>query len=162
MAQSARNGGILVTGDKFIDKALAEFDDKVQKKITRKATREGAKLVLERAKALAPWREGTLEQSLKVRAKKRSRRGGIGHSVLASKDNSLFVGDTFYAGFLEYGTKERRHKSGKSVGRIEAGVHDFLRPALYQSTGPVRQMFNTAMKAAIGEMRAKKIGGPRA
>jgi HK97 gp10 family phage protein len=151
-------GGIVVTGTKDIDKALARFDANVQKKITRKATRAGAKLVLEAAKVLVPSGFGDLERSLKVKAMEKRKgkgRGRIGHSVRTGE--GFFQGEQFYGGFLEFGTKERKHDSGKSVGAIPSGVHDYLRPALYQNKGPVKALFEQAMREAINEANRKKV-----
>ena len=158
MARKA-GGGIVVTGTREIDKALAKFEVNVQKKITRKATRAGAKLVLEAAKILVPSGYGDLERSLKVKAvqkRKGKGRGRIGHSVRTGE--VFFQGEQFYGGFIEFGTKERWHDSFKSTGKIEPGVHDYLRPALYQNKGPIKKLFESAMREAINEARSKRGG----
>jgi len=161
MAKAKRRGGagVIITGDVELAKALAEFEPKVQKALTRKATRAAAKLVLESAKARVPVLTGELESSLKVRAMKKrkgQRRGKkFGHSVVTGE--GFFVGDQFYGGFLELGTKERYlKKSGKSVGRIPAGEHDFLRPALYDNKVAIRAIFNRVMRQVVSEARMKK------
>lgn len=153
-------GGVVVTGNREIDKALALFEKKVQLKITRKATRAGAKLVMEAAKANVPLLTGDLEASFKVRtvAKRKGKgRGRIGHSVRTGE--GFFQGEQFYGGFLEFGTKVRKHGSGKSTGRIEPGQHDYLREALYQNKGAVRSLFHSAMREAI--MDSTRLKGRR-
>lgn len=150
--------GVIITGDQALDAALKEFEPKVQKALTRKATRAGAKIVLAAAQVRVPILTASLEGSLKVRAMKRrkgSRRGKkFGHSVVAGE--GFFMGDQFYGGFVEFGTGQRFHGSGKSVGEITPGDYDFLRPALYESKASVRAVFQRTMKTVISEARMKK------
>jgi HK97 gp10 family phage protein len=157
---SGRTPAVVVTGDKALDKALHAFEPKVQRALTRKATRVAAKVVQEAAVLRVPILTGTLEDSLKVRAMrkrkgKRNRRGKFGHSVIAS--DGFFQGDAFYGGFMEFGTKQRFHKSGKSTGEIEPRSFDFLRPALYEKKDTIRRLFTTTMRQLVLEEGRKKV-----
>lgn len=156
MASKAASSGVFLTGDKEIDRQLMLFENKVQKKVGRKATRAGARAVLAAVKSDAPWLTGTIHDTLKVRAIKVSRRKAnkFGHQVIVGDGDSqgMFSGDAYYAGFLEYGTRERvQQKPRKSVGQIEPGAHDFIRRALYDNAGTVRSVSITELRNAIRE-----------
>lgn len=148
---------IELTGDRQLDEYLRSLPVRVTKGGMRKATREVAKFVLQLAKGYAPERTGALIASLKVRAapRRRSKPWLVSTSVRTGK--SLFTGDTFYGGFLEYGTVERKHKSGKSVGRIDREKWAFLLPALFAYKESKIQMFASEMRAwAILQRNAAK------
>ena len=157
MARRQAGGGITITGDEFIDFAMRELDKRVQKKIVRKATRAAAKVILREARRFAPHDTGELEASLKVRTRKKfpgeRRKGIIGHQVVTG--HGFVIGDQFYAGFLELGTKERRHASGKSVGQIRKGEHWLLRPAMWGSVNETRSIFRRTMREVLTD--AKQI-----
>jgi len=152
----ARDVVLELTGHKALDRELAALLDqstKGVKGVLRGASRDAAKKhVLPKAKAiLAKHRQtGNLASELKVRAIKRSRTAvGVGIGF----PDPLFVGDTFYAGFLEYGTDEREHKSGKAVGRIRPD--SFLRKPLYESEAAVRAEYIKALRERIAKANAK-------
>lgn len=144
-------GGIIVTGDKQLDKLLRGLPLKVQTKLSRQATRKAAKdIVLPQAKARVPVNTGDLEESLTVKAIKRSR-SKFGHQV-QTKDG-FYSGDQFYGAFIEFGTKERQHESGKQVGRIDPAKNfAYLRPAVYDNEPQIRQLYVNAMQALIHEV----------
>ena len=141
-------GGVIVTGIEELDKALKEFPANVQKAMAKKGTKKAAKdIVLPDAISRVPVDTGDLEDSLTVRAIKRTR-GKIGHMVTTKE--GFFKGDQFYAGFIEFGTKERTHKSsGKSVGAIQPHYHAFLRPALYENRDKINELFADVLRAEI-------------
>ncbi len=146
-------GGVIVTGDKELDKLLAGLTAKLQKKLSRQATRKAAKdIVLPEAKARVPVDTGDLEDSLTVRAIKRIR-GKIGHMV-ATRDG-FFKGDQFYGGMIEFGTKERQHKSGKQVGQIRPHEFAFLRPAIYDNEDRIKAEYVKGVRELINEAKAK-------
>lgn len=153
MARSSKPFAIEIEGAPELSRKLAEFEGKVGKKLHRKAARQAAKLVLASAKMHVPVQYGTLESSLKVKAVKRSRTR-IGVEVATAE--GMFQGDSFYGGFVELGTKERFHKSGKSVGRIENQKFSFLRPALYDNEEAVRRTYVDALREAIREEEVKR------
>ncbi len=168
----ARSTGVLVTGDKEIDRLLKAMPLKLQKKISRQATRKAAKdIVLPNARAEVPVNFGTLEASLAIRAAK-SRRGRFGHQV-ETKSGAYGGegGDQFPGAFLEFGTKERFHKpykvtdssqedgereSGrKSVGRIDKGKFGYMRTAIYDHQQKINQLYLQAMREFIAEAASK-------
>jgi HK97 gp10 family phage protein len=147
--------GVIVTGDKELDALLKGLPLKAQKKLSRKATRKAAKdIVLPEARNRVGVDSGELEDSLKVKAIKRSR-SRFGHEVTTG--DGFWKGDQFYGAFLEFGTKERQHKSGKQVGQIQPGAHAFLRPAVYDNEGRITQLYVDAMKELISELPAKTL-----
>jgi HK97 gp10 family phage protein len=146
-------GGVIVTGDKALDKLLAGLPAKLQKKLSRQATRKAAKdIVLPEALARVPEDTGDLADSLKVQAIKRSR-SKIGHMV-ATKDG-FYKGDQFYGGMVEFGTKERQHKSGKQVGAIQPHKFAFLRPAIYDNEAQIKDLYVKDVRELINEAASK-------
>lgn len=134
---------LIFTGDKALDKKFAEMPLQLQKKALAKATREVAKFTMQIAREYAPHKTGALEGSLTVRAFQGKRRAKYRNTVGASVQTKmgLFQGDQFYGGFLEFGTAERFHKSGKSTGFIPQMKYWFLRPALFAFTERKLSMF---------------------
>jgi len=165
VAKKAKAFGIFTTGDKQLDSLLRTFDKKELRKIGNRAARQMTKKIQSDAKLLAPVDTGELVRAIKVRAvapppgRKQKRRGVIGASVRVGE--GFFLGDTFYAGFLEYGTEERATKSGHHTGRIVEGLYDFLRPALYSNKAWVRGQWAKAVRDAIAHFakRAKRTMG---
>lgn len=146
-------GGVIVTGDRELDRLLATLPAKLQKKLSRQATRKAAKnIVLPEAKARVPEDTGDLADSLKVQAIKRSR-NKIGHMV-TTKDG-FYKGDQFYGGFIEFGTKERKHKSGKDVGQIRPHEFSFLRPAIYDNEERIKAEYVNDVRQLIVEAASK-------
>ena len=103
----AGGGGVTLSGDVWLDKTLEEFPKALAKKLIKKSTNRAAKLVLEKARELAPVDSGDLERSIKKRAlpRKQQRAGRIGYRV-GNKEGD-FLGDQFYAAFVELGTSLR-------------------------------------------------------
>jgi len=118
---------LIITGDKHVDRNMAKLTGPEQKKIIRKATRDGAKIILADARKYVPIDQGELQKAMRVRTAKgrngrRLRKGTFGHAVA--------IPDTqFYARLLEFGTKPRSTKSGAYRGVVQPV--EFLREALY-------------------------------
>lgn len=148
--------GVIITGDKELDALLAGLEPKLQKKLSRQATRKAAKdIVLPAAKAAVPFDTGELEESLVVRAMKRSR-NRIGNIVTTKE--GLWRGDQFYGAMLEFGTKERVQKTtGRAVGRIEPRRFAFLRPAVYDNEARIRQLYVNDLKELCNEAKLPKV-----
>lgn len=92
-------------GMKEIHKAFKDLEPKVAKKVVRKALRKGMKIVLAEAKVKAPTGETKqLKKSLKIKARKRSRKV-IAMDLTSGKGD--FKGDQYYAAMVEYGTKKQ-------------------------------------------------------
>lgn len=147
-----------IDGVEEIVKALSKFTPTLQKKIIRKTARRAAKIVRDRAKDYVPVDSGDLEDSLKVRALKRSgrSRNKIGAQVASGNSTSLFSGDTYYGGFIEYGAPRHRTFGG---GLSPLSPDPFLRPALYDSSERVRHLFRTDLKSLVNETTAGLSAG---
>jgi len=73
----------------------------MRNKIIRQETRRAMKeVLLPAAKSQTPKKTGALRKSIKIRAIKRSRKSSGVRLAASDRD---FVGDMFYAGFIEYG-----------------------------------------------------------
>lgn len=144
------------TGDKQLDKMFAALPEGMQKRGLRKATREVAKITRDVALDMVPERSGALARSLKVRARKRTRK--YPHTVATSviTGEELFSGEAYYGGFLEFGTVERKTKAGKSVGRIEPGKFSFLRPALLAYQAYKLTIFKSVMSQWMRTLKPKR------
>lgn len=131
---------IAVTGDKELDRKLKAIADQDGPRSVnaemRKSTREAIKtLVMPEVKANVPYETGLLESQLTVKAIARSRTK-MGSAVGFRDD--LFKGETFYAGFLEYGFN---HRNGISVPG-----DSFLRAPLYRNEQRVRRHIINRLK----------------
>lgn len=129
----------LVTGDKELDRRLRSLPPKVLKKLARRAVRPAAKEVLARAIDEVPVDTGDLEDSLKVRALKRSRKNKdkVGSRVVTGE--GFFKGDQYYGGFVEFGTSKM-------------AARPFLRPAAISAEPAVKRVFTSAMKRIVKEL----------
>lgn len=143
-------GGVIVTGDVALDRALRELEPALAKKLSRKTTRRIAKdIVLPAARDRAPVDSGDLEESLTVRAIKRSRYR-FGHMVTCGE--GVFKGDQFYSGFLEFGTKPRFQKANsKYVGFVKPHEFAFLRPAVYDNAAQANAAYIADMREFVTE-----------
>lgn len=108
---------MVVTGDKEINKMLAEFPAALQKKWVKAAARPAAKALLPTQKRNTPTKTEALKRSMTVRAVKRSR-VRVGLQITTGK-KGYFRGKTFYGAFQEWGwrigtrpTKSRRETKG--------------------------------------------------
>jgi len=125
----------VLTGDKAIDRRLKKLGPKLGKKIVRKAMRPATKVVRDEAKANCPVDTGTLRQSIKVRAGKRSRQK-IELLVTTSGSDNLFTGKTYFAGHVEWGTA---HQSAQP----------FMRPAYDAKKDEAKRIARTNMLSLI-------------
>lgn len=144
---------IILTGDKELDKTLRDLPVKLQKKGIRKATRAAAKMIKDDAVRRVPVFSGELERSLTVRTAKRANgkalpRHTFGHAVATRE--AMFQGDTFYGGFIEFGTKLRLTRSGESRGAVDET--SFIREALYGNKHQVRSIFRRELKQALEQI----------
>jgi HK97 gp10 family phage protein len=144
--------GEVVRGYDALIARLKRLEEKEIKKILRKASREATKIVQQEIAATVPESDegdGRLAASVsKVKAEKRSK-AGLGHKVSAGTDTPS---DRlpYYAGWVELGTKDRFHKSGKYVGRIEA--RKFMRRALYENENEVLDRYGEVAKQELTKL----------
>ncbi len=145
-----------VTGLKELVKRLEALPVKIQKKTLRKAVTEGARLILRTAKTkVAVGETGLLKKSLGQKVGI-SRRAGSVYAVIGPRTGykktkkgrtRTKLGDKlvaagvkphFYAHFVEKGT---RH----------SGAKPFMRPALDENIGAVKQIFVKHIQEALKE-----------
>lgn len=131
---------VSITGVAELDAKLATMTERHQNKLIRRAARVIAKDVRDSAQDHAPVQYGTLEDSIRVRAMRRSRKNKdvVGLRVITSDSDSLFAGETFYGGFQEYGTKHMT-------------ANPFLLPAMLENEGTAVNRFRTEMTAILNE-----------
>ena len=105
---------ITLEGAENLERALDVMEAKVAKKITKRAMREGAKVVLRQAKANAPVDTGNMKRSMTVRAAAKRKRGEASFNVMFNtKKYPDLVTTTadgkryFYPTVVEYGTSTR-------------------------------------------------------
>lgn len=137
-----------MTGDKELDAFFATLPKKVQRKPVSKGTREGARIVLGRAKERVPHREGTLEQTLTVRTAKGLKRGNQGHTVYHVERKS--TDDPFYAPFVAFGTKK-----WPITEPSETGDRRYIQEALFGGKTEVVSKFRQVMVQGINEIAAQ-------
>ena len=93
-------------------KGLEKLENKIGKKLVRKALRTAAKPTLALAKSTAPEQSGRLKRSVKIRSGG-TRKGVTWMRVGVGK--KWFVGPMFYAAFVAFGHPSReasaRHRS---------------------------------------------------
>lgn len=96
------NNTFSVSGIEEIKAKLSQLPGNLQKKVIRSAMRRGAEATAARAKELAPVDTGALRNSIRVQELD----GYAGtFRVTAGAGGHDFVGDQYYAGMIEYGTK---------------------------------------------------------
>lgn len=142
---------LVLLGVPELHRALKDFDKAVHKKVIRYAVRQAAKPVLDEARRLVPVKTGALRKSLRIRALKRQRkRTSIGVQVVTGEE--FFKGDTYYGGFLEFGTKRMAPKP-------------FLRPARDRAKDRAIVEFRSALLPGLQreierlEKKARKANG---
>lgn len=137
----AKDSALVIEGLEALQAGLNKLELFAEKTVLKDALKEGAKVVADEAKTLAPVKSGQLQRAIRVRAG-RSRRGVM--SVLASVGKKWFSGETFYGAFQEFGwhsgkrsnsfaaqhkrivrqlrTESRRARDGKGAGLAAAGT----------------------------------------
>ena len=102
---------VIVTGIKDIDRRLRTLPGRVQKKVTRKAMRDGLKIMAAEVKKQAPVDTGLTQRNIKVKATRRKKRGSVELEVtISGKDSGLIKTPktgggkpVFYPAVVEYG-----------------------------------------------------------
>lgn len=171
--------GVRLTGDEAVGKMFDQLETKLQKKSLTKSTRHVAKsITLVAAQKLVPVREkpytdkyhiskgrkpGDLKKSMIVRAaktKKNTRlpRHIVGHAVTwKGGKKSLFVGDSFYGGILEFGRKSGSESRGGPIKAVK-----FLRRALYDNASRAKAVFRTEVGKQIKEIARETLAKSKA
>ena len=100
---------VKVEGLEQVRDKLQALGKKEASKVSRKATRAGAKIVKAEISSLMPVRTGNAKRSLKVRAAKRRTKGTIG--VIVGFGKKWFAGPAFYISFVVFGRMTGRKTS---------------------------------------------------
>jgi HK97 gp10 family phage protein len=165
----------MIEFQKLIEEMKDDFSEKDQKKILTKAVRQAMNPVLGKAKALAPKDTGALTASLRIEARKPTRRDR--KSIYVSPSD-IVIGTVTTASGKQLAKKTFKNiKSGKkqkgiaSDGRAIANefgtktefgdVHNaarpYMRPALETSKGQVLDSLADDLKIVLEKYRSKKI-----
>jgi len=114
---------------------LEKLEKKIQRKFVRKAMREGAKVLLNEARARVPVRTGNLKKSLGINT--RTKKGNIEMYVSPRKGGKY---DGYYGLFVELGTKKM-------------SARPFLRPAFEAKGEEAVKVFRNTLKRLLDEYR---------
>ncbi|MFO8012125.1 MAG: HK97 gp10 family phage protein [Phycisphaerae bacterium] len=133
-----------VEGAREIRRRLAALPRTVEKRIVRRAVREGAKIVREEAERRCPVATGRLRRTLTQR-KGRQRRGS--YTVAVQHNWKRYYGQVpFYGGFVEYGTR-----------RMPA--RPYMRPAADAKQDEAGRAVIQSLQEGIEREAAKMRGG---
>jgi HK97 gp10 family phage protein len=117
----------VITGVKEIDRKLKQLEPRIAKKVVRKSMREALRLVraaVQSEQKSGPFATGATAKAVKIQAGRNRRRGTITVEVRIGVGD--YVGDQFYAAFVEFGTKrmEARHKMEAAFDRTKNQARD--------------------------------------
>jgi HK97 gp10 family phage protein len=143
-------GSFKLNGFDGLDRALAELEPRLARKIERQGLREAAKVIQQEAVANAPEDTGTLKQSIKVRAIKR-KKGFCGVQVTTGQ--GFFRGETFYGAFIEFG----HHVGSRKLGDARAFVppRPFMRPAFDSKKEQAAAAVAESVRQALAQLRSR-------
>lgn len=123
-----------VQGLAELDKQLKSLSTRVEVNILRGAVRAGQKVVLDRAKSLAPVDAGDLKKSVRVRTDFRAqKRGFVRADVVAGNATA------WYAGLIEFGTGPYYSGPGSSSKRAPYQIRPVQRDGALYFGGTVRK-----------------------
>lgn len=146
------SASVVVTGVPEVDRAMAQFEAKVQKKYARTALNNAIKFVETKYKELVPVETGAMRDATKRRTPKAKRRGDIGRSLIIDRDR-LFKLRTARSG-RPPGSRQGEDGPFFYPAVIELGDKDTpaqrpLRAALYGNEQQIKQEFVNQLRAAI-------------
>lgn len=104
-----------VVGLAEVENALKGMGRKLATREAGNALRAGARIIRDEARKNAPVLSGALKKSLIVRT---GRSRGDWKNVIVGVGKKWFVGDQFYAAFLEFGWKHGSRKRGDARKQI--------------------------------------------
>lgn len=93
---------VKIEGLREAERALKDLGPDVARRVLRTAVKKGAEPMLHAARSKAPFDEGLLVSTIKVRTGVNRRRGSAAAKV-TTKDGD-YKGESFYGSFIEYGT----------------------------------------------------------
>lgn len=114
-----------MTGMKELQEALRQLDKKMANNVVRKSLRAGAKVTLEAIRGSAPRKTGRMAKAFAV-TRGSVRKDRVIVNVQVAK--KWFVGDLFYAGFVEFGwhVGKRSKDLIKHQARLRRGKKSLL------------------------------------
>jgi len=139
---------VKITGAKEVERALEQFTPATGRAVLRRALKKAAKPIQQTAKQYAPYDQGDLERSIKIKVAPGKKVGGAEYSKVlrdgGTKDEAVAAMRTVrrnskktapiaevrvvaIGALVEFGTDERFLKNGKSVGAMPPDP--FMRPA---------------------------------
>ena len=116
---------ISVTGNKEIDRILAEMPKVVQHQALGAAHLDAAKPMIEREKSLVPRRTGELQNSIGGIKTPMKRAGAVGEVIIGPRRSRKNRGH--HGVLVEKGTKKRQTRKGANRGVMPA--QPFVEPA---------------------------------
>jgi HK97 gp10 family phage protein len=133
--------GVSVTSSGFadLDRQLAKLMGGVPQEQQREILHEGAQIIADEAKRLAPFLTGTLRDSIMVTDDRDARVYGklnAGISVYIGPVGSTEDGDVYYAKFQEFGTRYMQ-------------AHPFMRPAIAAKRPEAERLVMTRLAGAV-------------
>lgn len=170
-----------IEGVEEIERALAELGRRTGLSVTYRVLEELGAPIRDDARAFAPVDDGKLRDSIRmIRASAERRRIGQGEfnkikaeggtvsearAALRGKIRQLngegpiaevIIGPNRNptAHFMEFGTGERFHRDGKSVGHVEA--HPYMRPAWDKHKDGLEQKLATRLRQEIEKSAARQ------
>ena len=172
---SSSRGGVSISGDKELDKALYKFERRVRENISRKAIRKASNIFTKAARVNAqevpyPKVGAALKKAIKTRVSMKGRGGG--HRGKERRGRWLVVGRTYvdlkgndppyWAVFFEFGTDQRVVKRLKTTtGAIMQGVesgsikpYHFVREAFTSNDQKALEVFRSTLRQLIRQTRA--------
>lgn len=146
------NSKVIVTeGLEELGKKLAALDAWVESDVLKQGCKNGAQLIADAAKALAPRKTGKLAAAIKVRA---GRKSNNSVAYLASVGKGWNTGTTFYGAFQEFGwksgprTSHAKNAAAHDTRRQNPGEH-FMQYAAEEKGPEALAQFVQTVSAAI-------------
>lgn len=130
------------TGFDQLDRQIAAMARGIPDPKQRAALHQGGQLIVEEAKRLAPYRTGTLRDSIRVTDDREGLLYGkltVGLSVYIGPVGSVEDGDVYYAKFQEFGT-------------LHMQAHPFMRPAIAAKRPAAEKLVLTILAEDVREM----------
>lgn len=133
-------GALIITGIDEIDKALKDFDNKMRKKVIRRAMRSSMKPLAAEIRDRFPKDSGDTAKDIKLRAGKRKK--DTLQFEIRSKD------DNFIPKFLEFGTSSED-------GKQWIAPKPTFRPVFDEMGGYAKREFSRTIKDEVDKLNKK-------
>jgi HK97 gp10 family phage protein len=145
-----------------------DFDEKDQKKILTTAVRSAMKPVLSRAQALVPEDTGALRASLRIEARKPTRKdrksiyvntSDVAIATVTTAPGKVLAKKKFMnkrTGKKQVGIASDARAIANEFGTAKMPAHPFMRPALESSTGVVVSDLADQLRNALTKYKSRK------